>query len=112
VVLFALVVLGILANAFWAAGWDYVRNPSAPLSIGPFRVVFVRVVLSTIAAALTFIPTYAKIAEDTAGAVTGYFLAFQSGFFWQSAFDAVVKQQGASPRGTRRTRGKKVTDPV
>ena len=102
-VLFGVVLLGILANAVWAAGWEYVRNPSQPLSIGPLKVVFVRVVLSAIAAALTFGTTYTKVAESAAGPVTGYFLAFQSGFFWQSALDAVVKQSGVSRR-TRRPR--------
>jgi hypothetical protein len=63
-------------------------------------VVFVRVVLSLIGAALTFVPAYTKIAESSTHVLTGYFLAFQCGFFWQAAFDAVVKQN-ASP-GTRR----------
>jgi hypothetical protein len=49
------------------------------------------VVLAFIAAALTFVPIYNKIGQTSEESWVPYFLAFQSGFFWEAALDAVVR---------------------
>ena len=90
--LFLVVVIGILANWFWNVGWEYLRDSSKGLALGTLPVIVVRVILSFIAAALTFLPTYNKIGQTTEQSWVPYFLAFQNGFFWDAAFNAVVKQ--------------------
>ena len=90
-ILFLLVVLGILANWFWSIGWEYLSDPSVGLSFGPAPTILVRVILAFIAAALTFVPIYNKIGQTSEESWVPYFLAFQSGFFWEAALDAVVQ---------------------
>jgi hypothetical protein len=90
-ILFLLVVVGILANWFWSTGWEYLSDPSAGLSFGPALTVLVRIILAFIAAALTFVPIYNKIGQTSDESWVPYFLAFQSGFFWEAALDAVVR---------------------
>jgi len=86
------VVFGIIVNWFWGIGWTYLADPSKGFAVGPALAVVVRIVLSFIAAALTFVPTYNKINQNTQESWVPYLLAFQNGFFWQAALDAVVKQ--------------------
>ena len=90
--LFLLVVAGILANWFWNIGWAYLADPSKGLDIGPALAILVRIILSFIAATLTFIPTYNKISQPSEQSWVPYLLAFQNGFFWEAAFDAIAKQ--------------------
>jgi hypothetical protein len=90
--LFLLVVLGILANWFWGIGWEYLAKPERGLILGPPLTVVVRIILSFFAAALTFVPTYNKINQSTSESWVPYLLAFQNGFFWQAALDAVARQ--------------------
>jgi hypothetical protein len=92
IILFLIVVAGILANWFWGIGWEYLANPDEALQLGPPLAVVVRIVLSFFAGALTFAPTYAKINQNTKESWVPYLLAFQSGFFWQAALDAVARQ--------------------
>ena len=91
-VLFLLVVSGILANWFWGIGWEYLANPEKGLILGPPLTIVVRIILSFFAAALTFVPTYNKINQSTSESWVPYLLAFQNGFFWQAALDAVARQ--------------------
>jgi hypothetical protein len=91
VILFLLVVLGILANWFWSIGWEYLSDPSAGLSFGPTLTILVRIILAFIAAALTFVPIYNKIGQTSEESWVPYFLAFQNGFFWEAALDAVIR---------------------
>jgi hypothetical protein len=91
-ILFGIVALGIFGNWFWIVGWNYVKNPSAPNQIGPWQAVVVRLFLCLIAAALTFVPTYDKLDQNTRQSLVAYLVAFQMGFFWQSAFHAVINQ--------------------
>jgi hypothetical protein len=91
VVLFLLVVLGILSSWFWSIGWDYLADPSAGFTFGPTLTILIRVILAFIAAALTFVPTYNKIGQTSEESWVPYFLAFQSGFFWEAALNAVVR---------------------
>jgi hypothetical protein len=91
VALFLLVVLGILSNWFWSIGWDYLADTSVGFSLGPASAIVIRVILAFIAAALTFVPTYNKIGQTSEESWVPYFLAFQSGFFWEAALDAVVR---------------------
>jgi hypothetical protein len=51
----------------------------------------VQVVMRVIAAALTFVPSYCKFAQADGEAWVAYLLAFQNGFFWEAALDAVVR---------------------
>jgi len=95
--LFGLVVIGILASWFWVVGWAYVSHPDKGWQGGPWAVFGVRIVLSLIVAALTFVPTYNKISQGTAQSFVPYLVAFQNGFFWQSAYDAVAKQFTSPP---------------
>ncbi len=90
--LFILVVLGILANWFWGIGWEYLANPDKGLAFGSALTIIVRIVLSFFAAALTFVPTYNKINQNTSESWVPYLLAFQNGFFWQAALDAIATQ--------------------
>jgi hypothetical protein len=89
-VLFLVVVLGVLASWFWGLGWAYLRDPSAGLYLGTAVEIVVRVVLSLIAAALTFVPTYNKVGQSSAESWVPFFLAFQNGFFWEATFDALI----------------------
>jgi hypothetical protein len=91
VLLFLLVVLGVLAHWFWNLGWEFLRNPDEGITWGPPAVILVRVALSFIAAALTFVPIYNKIGQPTEQSWVAYFLAFQNGFFWEAAMEAIVK---------------------
>jgi hypothetical protein len=88
--LFLVVVLGVLASWFWELGWAYLRDPSTGLYLGTTVEIGVRVVLSLIAAALTFVPTYNKIGQASSESWVPFFLAFQNGFFWEAAFDALI----------------------
>lgn len=89
-VLFILVIAGILAKWFWGIGWSYLRDPGAGLDFGSWTLFAVRLALSLIAAALTFMPIYNKINQPTGDSWVPYILAFQNGFFWESALDAVM----------------------
>ncbi len=91
VVLFLVVFSGILAHWFWNLGWAFVRDPQAGLDFGPPLVILVRLVLSLIAALLTFVPTYNKVKQPTSESWVPYFLAFQNGFFWEAALEAVMR---------------------
>ena len=82
--LFLLMVLGILANWFWTLGWAYIGDPSSGLAFGSPLEMLIRVILSLIAAALTFVPTYNKIGQSSQESWVPYFLAFQNGFFCPS----------------------------
>jgi hypothetical protein len=97
-ILFGLVALGVFANWFWGFGWEYVRNPDKPLSSHRWSVVAVRFVLSLIAALLTFIPTYSRLDQAAQDSLIGFLVAFQTGFFWQAALDAIVKEQPRLPQ--------------
>ncbi len=90
VALFFVVLGGILAKWFWAIGWDYLKAPEAGLAFGSLQMLLVRVILALIAAVLTFIPAYNKIGQTTGESWLPYFLAFQSGFFWEAALGDVV----------------------
>ena len=89
--LFAMLVLGILANWFWTEGWEYLNDPAGGLQLGSPLEIGVRVALGVIAAALTFVPAYREIAQADGEAGVAYLLAFQNGFFWEAALDAVVR---------------------
>jgi hypothetical protein len=82
----------VLAHWFWAAGWTYIGDPSPGFPFGSWWILGVRILLAFIAAALTFVPTYNKIIDADSLAWVPYFLAFQNGFFWEAALDAVVSQ--------------------
>ncbi|MGD2253949.1 MAG: hypothetical protein PVF70_13625 [Anaerolineales bacterium] len=90
--LFVLMVLGILANWFWNLGWAFLQDPEAGISFGSPLEIAVRVVLAFIAAGLTFVPTYNKISNGANLSWVPYFLAFQNGFFWEAALDAILRQ--------------------
>jgi len=90
--LFGLVVVGILANWFWGIGWQYLADPQKGFPLGSAPVIVIRVALSLIAAALTFVPVYKKINQNTSESWVPYLLAFQNGFFWQAALEAITKQ--------------------
>jgi hypothetical protein len=89
--LFGMLVLGILANWFWTVGWEYLTNPAAGLQLGTAVEIAVRVALGIIAAALTFVPAYREIAQAGGENWVAYLVAFQNGFFWEAALDAVVR---------------------
>lgn len=91
VLLFALVVLGILAHWFWGIGWDYLKDPSKGFHAGGWAVFWVRLGLSFIVAALTFVTTYKKIDQNSSESWVPFLLAFQNGFFWEAAFGTLVK---------------------
>jgi hypothetical protein len=91
VLLFLMLVLGIMANWFWTIGWEFLRNPEEGLTFGTPLEILVRVVLGIIAAALTFVPVYREVTKEGAGSWVAYLLAFQNGFFWEAALDAVVR---------------------
>ncbi len=94
--LFLLIVVGILANWFWEIGWAYLKNPRQRLIKGPHLVIVIRILLSVVAAALTFVPTFNKIEQSTGDSWVPYALAFQNGFFWQAALDAIMRQAAKS----------------
>ena len=56
-------------------------KPAAGLAFGSWLEILIRVILSLIAAALTFVPTYNKIGQSSQESWVPYFLAFQNGFF-------------------------------
>jgi|Deesub1362A_J573_1020465.scaffolds.fasta_scaffold04445_2 hypothetical protein len=89
--LFLVLLAGILAHWFWNLGWAFVRDPRAGLDFGPPLVILVRLALSLIAALLTFVPTYNKVQQPTSESWVPYFLAFQNGFFWEAALEAMVR---------------------
>lgn len=89
-VLFIVVVLGILASWFWDVGWKYLAAPEQGLNVGPVLAVIVRVILSFIAAAITFVSVYTKIDQNTEESWIPYFVAFQNGFFWDALFQSVA----------------------
>jgi len=88
--MFVLLVFGILAKWFWDLGWTFLQNPDAGLDFGSWTVLAVRLGLSLIAGGLTFVPTYNKIGQASSESWVPYVLAFQNGFFWESALDAVL----------------------
>jgi len=88
---FTFVVLGILANWFWHAAWAFLADQQQPFSIGTLDVVCVRLLLSLCIAALTFLPIYQKLYRLPTEDWVVCFLAFQNGFFWQSAFYGVMQ---------------------
>ncbi len=47
--------------------------------------------LAGMTAELTFVPAYEYITQNGAEIWVVYLLAFQNGFFWEAALDAVVK---------------------
>ena len=89
--LFAMLVAGILGNWFWTVGWAYLNDPSAGLRLGEPLEIGVRLALGVIAAALTFVPAYREIVSQGGETWVSYLLAFQNGFFWEAALDAVVR---------------------
>jgi hypothetical protein len=91
ILLFLMLVLGIIANWFWTLGWEFLRDPEGGFSFGTPLEILVRVVLGIIAAALTFVPVYREITKEIGGSWVAYLLAFQNGFFWEAALDAVVR---------------------
>ncbi|TKJ29525.1 hypothetical protein CEE39_09100 [bacterium (candidate division B38) B3_B38] len=90
--LLLIVVVGILAKWFWEIGWEYIADPSKGFHFGPVWAIVVRVILGFITATLTFMSMYKKINQNTGESWVPYLLAFQNGFFWQAALDAVTKQ--------------------
>ena len=88
--LFAMLVVGIMSSWFWGVGWNYLHDPGAGLLIGSWSELGVRLLLGMIAAALTFVPVYKHITQNGAEIWVAYLLAFQNGFFWEAALDAVV----------------------
>ena len=92
--LFGMLVMGILANWFWTLGWAYIGDPSSGLAFGSPLEMLIRVILSLIAAALTFVPTYNKIGQSSQESWVPYFLAFQNGFFWEATFYTLTKAFG------------------
>jgi hypothetical protein len=89
--LFGMLVLGILANWFWTVGWEYLKDPAAGLQLGTTLEIGVRIALGIIAAALTFVPAYREITQTGGESWVAYLVAFQNGFFWEAALDAVVR---------------------
>ena len=94
IVLFGIVVIGILASWFWGVGWEYLSDTSKPLVLGPFLAILVRVILSFIAAAVSFTSMYNKINQNTQESWVPYFLAFQNGFFWDAIFQGIAQTFG------------------
>ena len=99
--LFALVVLGIMAHWFWGIGWQYLGNVAHGFQIGPVQAVIVRVGLSLIAAAPTFATIYQQVNQTSRESWLPYLFAFQNGFFWEAMFATVARQFGvtAPPAG-------------
>ena len=91
VLLFLILVAGIMASWFWSIGWEYLHDPSAGLLFGSPTEIVVRLALGIIAAALTFVPVYKEIAQAGGEMWVSYLVAFQNGFFWEAALDAVVR---------------------
>jgi hypothetical protein len=96
-ILFVIVVVGILCKWFWGIGWEYLADTTKPIDIGPPLAIIVRTILSTIAALLTFIPTYNKINQPSGESWVPYILAFQNGFFWEALFESVTKAFETAP---------------
>lgn len=88
---FSSIVVGILANWFWHAAWAYLADPTQPFFVEPLYTIPVRFLLSLCIAALTFLPVYQKIYRLHTEDWVICFLAFQNGFFWQSAFYGVMQ---------------------
>ena len=89
--LFLIVVLGILASWFWEIGWAYLADTTKPFQLGPFPAIVVRVILSFIAAGVTFVTMYSKINQNTQESWIPFLLAFQNGFFWDAIFQGVAQ---------------------
>jgi hypothetical protein len=101
--LFAMLVAGIMASWFWSIGREYLHDPSAGLLFGSPTGIAVRLVLGItlaphcvqhsagVAAALTFVPVYKEIAQAGSEMWVSYLVAFQNGFFWEAALNAVVR---------------------
>ena len=89
-ILFLILVLGILASWFWEIGWQYIAEPQNGLQFGPLPAFLVRVVLAFIIAAITFLSAYGQINKPSAESWVAYFVAFQSGFFWDAIFRSVT----------------------
>ena len=81
-------VLGILARWIWGIGWAYVNDPTMGLQMGPPLAVFVRIILSFIAASMTFVATYDMIDKMAQEKWKVYFYAFGCGFLWLFNFQA------------------------
>jgi hypothetical protein len=88
---FVCLVAGILASWFWPAAWAYLADPTQPFLAGTFHTLPVRLLLSLCIAALTFLPVYQKIYRLPSESYIIGLLAFQHGFFWQSAFYGVMQ---------------------
>ena len=94
--LFLIVVAGILASWFWEIGWEYLADTTQPIRVGPALAVVVRVILSFIAAAVSFANMYTKINQNTQESWIPYFLAFQNGFFWDAIFQGIAQSFSSS----------------
>lgn len=82
------VVLGMLSRWLWVIGWVYVHDPTIGLQIGPPQAVIVRILLSFIAASMTFVATYDMINKMARDKWKVYFYAFACGFLWMFNFQA------------------------
>lgn len=91
VLAFAFIVVGILANWLWSESWRYLADPSQALFSGNYYIILVRLFLSLCIAALTFLPIYERVYRLPAENWVICFIAFQNGFFWQSAFYGVMQ---------------------
>ncbi len=89
--LFLMLIAGIMASWFWSIGWEYLHDPSVGLLLESPTEIAVRLALGIIAAALTFVPVYKEIAQAGGEMWVSYVVAFQNGFFWEAALDAVVR---------------------
>ena len=100
VLLFLMLVAGIMASWFWSIGWEYLHDPNAGLVLGsPAEMLVLGITLaphcvqrsSGVAAALTFVPVYKEISQVGGEMWVSNLVAFQNGFFWEAALDAVVR---------------------
>lgn len=98
VLLFVVVLAGIFFS------WIYpnvaaVARDEADWDLGGLDVIIARVVISGVFAAVTFIPIYHKINEETkkqsaTESWAPWLIAFQTGFFWQALFDGISVNSG------------------
>jgi hypothetical protein len=78
-------------NGSTPAAWAYLADPTQPFLASAFHTIPVRLILSLCIAALTFLPVYQKLYHLPTEDWVVCFLAFQYGFFWQSAFYGVMQ---------------------
>ena len=92
-ILFLIVVLGILASWVWEVLWQYVKDPTKPLSIS-LGVLLARLILAFIAGGVTFSQIYAMINKPSSENWAPYITAFQNGFLWDSIFKTITASSG------------------